>query len=164
MGHHHDEAPVIHANALRGAGVMVLLALLGAGWSSYHGSASVMDPSTAVLEVRPLYFVDRDDGAVVINDPDGEVEVLLSGEGQFVRGVVRALARHRQMSAGGHEAPFNLVHRADGRLSLEDPLTGETIVLNAFGADNLVVFARLLGAEDRVGFQTFIPGRTENEA
>lgn len=160
---HHDEAPVIHKNALRGAGVLVLLTVLGAGWSSWNGPPSVMDPSTAVLEVRELRFVD-DDGAVIVREGDEVIAVLASGEGQFVRGVVRALARHRMLSDVGHEVPFELVHRADGRLSLEDPVTGEAVVINAFGSDNLQAFARLLDAEHRVGFESSMPNSMENEA
>ena len=159
---HHDEAPVIHRNALRGAGVLVLLTVLGAGWSALNGPPSVMDPST-VLEVRDLRFLD-DDGSVVIREGEDVIAVLASGEGQFVRGVVRALARHRMLSEVGREAPFQLVHRADGRLSLEDPVTGQAIVINAFGSDNLQAFARLLDAEERIGFETSIPSSTENEA
>ena len=160
---HHDEAPVIHQNALRGAGVLVLLTVLGAGWSSWNGSPGVMDPTTAVLEVRELRFMD-DDGAVIVQEGDEVLAVLPSGEGQFIRGVVRALARHRMLSDVGREVPFELVHRADGRLSLEDPATGEAIVLNAFGSENLQAFARLLDAEDRVIFESSTPRILENEA
>ena len=160
---HHDEAPVIHRNALRGAGVLVLLTVLGAGWSSWNGPPSIMDPGTAVLEIRELQFVD-DDGAVIVQEGDEVIAVLASGEGQFVRGVVRALARHRMLSDAGREVPFELVHRADGRLSLEDPVTGESIVINAFGSENLQAFARLLEADNRVGFETSFPRTTENEA
>lgn len=160
---HHDEAPVIHKNALRGAGALVLLTILGAGWSAWNGPPSVMDPTTAVLVVRELRFVD-DDGAVIVQEGEDVIAVLASGEGQFIRGVVRALARHRMLSDVGREAPFKLVHRADGRLTLEDPETGEAVVINAFGSANLQAFARLLDAEDRVGFESSIPRTMENEA
>lgn len=162
MGHHHD-SPIIHRNALRGAGLLVVLSLLATSWAVLNGSPGVMDPDTAVLEVRELHFLD-DAGSVLVQEHGAVIAVLPSGEGQFVRGVVRALARHRSLSGVGRERPFELVHRADGRLSLEDPATGQAIVLNAFGSENLRAFARLLGAEGRVGFESSIAVHEENEA
>jgi len=163
MGHHHDEAPVIHANALRGAAVLVLLTIVGCGYSVMFGSAEVMDPST-IVESRTLYFEDGEDGAVIVREGDEIIEVLASGDGQFVRGVLRAMARQRRLSSGGPEEPFTLVHWADGRVSIEDPVSGERVVLNAFGSENLQAFARLLDAEDRIIFLSSNAQRMEKDA
>mgnify|MGYP006276983711 CR=1 FL=1 len=44
----------------------------------------------------------------------------------------------------GAEQPFQLIARADGRLTLADPVTGQRIDLESFGPANAGVFARLL--------------------
>ena len=40
--------------------------------------------------------------------------------------------------------PFELIARADGRLTLLDPATGNRIDLESFGKDNVIEFAVLL--------------------
>ena len=148
MSHHHD-APVIHRNALRGAGLLVVISILAAAVSSWNGPPTVMDPTVPVVESRALRFEDAPGGAVVVRDEIGVVAVYGAGEGQFVRGVVRALARHRRQVPGAEDdlyAAFELQHRSDGRLALVDPVSGERIVVNAFGSENFGAFVELLRA------------------
>ena len=68
----------------------------------------------------------------------------MQGEGGFLRGALRVMARERRMRGLGGEAPFELVGRADGRLTLLDPATGQRIDLEAFGPTNAGAFAALL--------------------
>ena len=56
---------------------------------------------------------------------------------------LRALARERQRASLGQEAPFWLIGRTDGRLTLQDPSTGQRIDLESFGPSNAAVFASL---------------------
>ena len=93
-------------------------------------------------------FEDRDDGAVV--DPRGRGPPRRRG----VRGRARAscaarcagFARTRHLENLGPEAPFRLAAWSDGRLTLDDPATGQHVELLAFGPTNAGVFARLLEA------------------
>jgi putative photosynthetic complex assembly protein len=59
---------------------------------------------------------------------------------------LRALARERQKRDLGAGPAFELIARADGRLTLNDPATGERLDLESFGPTNAAVFARLLTA------------------
>ena len=77
--------------------------------------------------------------------PDSPVAVLPSGEGGFVRGVLRGLARERRAHDIGSQPPFVLTRWSNGLLSLEDPETGRRVDLNAFGHTNKGAFARFLG-------------------
>jgi putative photosynthetic complex assembly protein len=59
------------------------------------------------------------------------------------------LVRERKRQGLGPEQPFALIGRADGRLTLVDPATGQVIDLESFGPTNASVFARLLAAPTR---------------
>lgn len=103
--------------------------------------------STAeVLAVRHLTFTDQPDGSVIVKDAeaDTQVEVFAPGTNNFARGILRALARQRRMQDVGPEEPFRLTRLADGRLTLDDPATGERIDLGSFGSTNTADFVRLL--------------------
>ena len=78
----------------------------------------------------------------------GRVAALLLAE---LRGVdeevalaLRALARERKIRGLDGSQPFLLIGRADGRLTLEDPATGQRIDLESFGPMHAGTFARLL--------------------
>ena len=45
--------------------------------------------------------------------------------------------------------PSELIGRADGRLTLEDPTTGRRVDLESFGPTNAGVFAQLLVARNQ---------------
>lgn len=143
MSHHHD-TPVIDRRMIRAAAVLVLVSVVGAAYARITGDATVTDPRSQIVQMRALHFEDRADGAVVVRDGTEAIAVFESGEGGFVRGALRALARYRRLDGGSvQDAPIELIHWLDGRVSLEDPETGESIVLNAFGPDNLRPFAKL---------------------
>ncbi|MGF1549877.1 MAG: photosynthetic complex assembly protein PuhC [Sphingomonadaceae bacterium] len=101
---------------------------------------------TGLVERRSLRFLDRADGAVLIEDAATGERVAIVGEegGGFIRGVMRGLARERRMYGAGARPPFELALWEDGALSLTDSVTGRVIELGGFGADNRAAFARLL--------------------
>ncbi|WP_374942213.1 photosynthetic complex assembly protein PuhC [Sphingomonas sp.] len=104
----------------------------------------------APVTSRDLRFLDRADGAVVIQDArTGAVaSVIRPGEKTgFIRGVMRGLARERHQRGLGAATPFNLTLWRDGELSLTDLATGRSIELTAFGTTNRATFAALLGPE-----------------
>jgi putative photosynthetic complex assembly protein len=96
---------------------------------------------------RNLRFIDRADGAVVIQDADKGDDASVIEPGQktgFIRGVMRGLARERRMRGIGAQPPFNLSLWRDGELSLTDTATGRSIELTAFGSTNRASFLVLL--------------------
>jgi putative photosynthetic complex assembly protein len=94
---------------------------------------------------KQLRFEDRSDGAIaVISASDGRVVKVIEGEAGFVRGILRAMARERRIKEVNQTIPFELIARADGRLTLLDPATGNRIDLESFGKDNVIEFAVLL--------------------
>jgi putative photosynthetic complex assembly protein len=98
---------------------------------------------------RDLIFADRGDGAVVItNADDHHLLTVMTGQNGFLRGTLRGMARARRSDDVGPAAPFRLTAWSDGRLTLDDPSTGRHIELEAFGPDNVAVFARILALRE----------------
>lgn len=99
--------------------------------------------------MRDLRFADRADGAIVVMEGSSEevVDVMEPGDDGFVRGVVRALARERRRLEIGPDAPFRMVAWSDGRLSIEDTVTGHRAeLMGTFGSTNTESALRLLQA------------------
>lgn len=132
--------------ALLAAGGLVALALLAAAAGRWLGAGMVETPSAPPAVSRELRFEDRDDGGVLVLDAaDGRVVAAIeSGEGGFIRGVLRGLARERRSQGIGPEPPFSLQLTAGGELFLADPATSQLVNLNAFGPTNAGAFLRLL--------------------
>lgn len=146
---HDHQDPRVPRGVLIAAGALLLLTI---GLAAAARSARLAEEAEAppdpppVVEVS-LRFEDRDDGAVVIKDPDGaEVEVLAPQTNGFVRGVLRGMFRTRKLEGLDAEAPFVLSREADGRFLLADPTTGREVELRSFGETNYEAFARLLDA------------------
>ncbi len=114
------------------------------------GGVGTQTPAQVAVESLQLRFEDRQDGAVVVYEAreDRLLTVLEPGDGSFVRGVLRGLARERRRQDIGARPPFRLVRWADGHLSLEDPSTSQEIALNSFGPSNAQAFAEILMAKD----------------
>jgi putative photosynthetic complex assembly protein len=94
---------------------------------------------------KQLRFEDRSDGSIaVVSASDGRLVKVIEGEAGFVRGILRAMARERRIKEVNQTIPFELIARADGRLTLVDPATGNRIDLESFGKDNVIEFAVLL--------------------
>lgn len=134
---------------------IVCLALTSAIAGSMADIGAVRAPDVAIVQERGLRFsaaagLDALAGEIAVIDAASGAEALvLADEGDgFIRGVLRALARDRMLSAlPTTEADAQLVLWADGRLSIRDLATNTEIELSGFGADNRAAFQRLLAGE-----------------
>jgi putative photosynthetic complex assembly protein len=130
-------------------GVVLLAVLVAVGLARWSG----LDPRTPDADVqwqRALQFNDLPDGDITVLDAKNQQPVArFSGEQGFLRSTLRALARERHREKIGADAPFLLIGRTDGRLTLLDPTTQQRIDLESFGPSNAAVFAglRLAGQE-----------------
>jgi putative photosynthetic complex assembly protein len=126
---------------------LLLAAIVAAGMARQSDAGARVADAPAVV-ARSLLFSDRPDGGVDVTDAvTGRAVAEIQGEAGFLRGALRALTRERRMRSIGPQAPFELVARADGRLTLADPATGRRIDLESFGPANAGVFSRLLDLE-----------------
>jgi putative photosynthetic complex assembly protein len=117
------------------------------------GHRAPTDPATTgarPMATRDLRFADRADGAVTITDArtGATVETLAPGTEGFVRGGMRGLARERLRAGVGTDVAFRLSTWPDGRITLQDMGTGNTMELHAFGRTNAEAFLKLLTTEE----------------
>lgn len=123
---------------------LVAVSLIGAVIGRGTDAGTIQPAGSAVTQ-RELRFEDRSDGAVIVYaGADSRPLDVLTGENGFLRGTLRGLARARRMEGASPAAPFRLTAWSSGGLTLDDPVTGRRIELEAFGPTNTAVFARLL--------------------
>jgi putative photosynthetic complex assembly protein len=124
-------------------GAVLLVVLVGVAGVRLSGT-----PIREPVAQRSLRFEDRRDGSVAVLDAStGQQIESIQGEAGFLRGALRAMARERRKQGLGSQPAFELIARADGRLTLSDPATGERVDLESFGPTNAGVFRRLLTAQ-----------------
>jgi putative photosynthetic complex assembly protein len=134
---------------LRLAATMALLVFTLAIGASQFGWFRDPAPASAVLFARTFVFADRPDGGVDVRDVEkGGVVVytLPNTQNGFVRGALRALARSRRLAGIGPEAPFTLTRYEDGRFTLYDPSTDQSVEIGSFGPTQVEAFQELLVA------------------
>lgn len=131
---------------LLAAGALILIALIGVTTVRFTGVGAVQVPDAAAVTVKEFLFEDRSDGSIAILDARNRVQVasVAPESNGFLRGTMRGLARERKRQGVGADVAFQLVGRADGRLTLIDPGTKRRVDLESFGPTNAEVFAKLM--------------------
>jgi putative photosynthetic complex assembly protein len=133
---------------LGGVGLMLAGLIAGAGFTHHSIRPTEVPVSTPVQE-RDFVFKDRGDGAITVWDAkNGQLVTTLVGQNGFLRATLRGLAQQRKREDNDEQTPFHLTQWADGRLTLDDPVTARHVELEAFGATNEDVFAQLLMHKD----------------
>ncbi|MDP3872524.1 MAG: photosynthetic complex assembly protein PuhC [Methyloversatilis sp.] len=125
-------------------GAMLLVVLLAVTTVRLSGM-NISVPDAAAVAIRDLRFEDRADGSIAVIDARSGAELeSIVGEQGFIRGTLRGLARERKRQGIGADVAFQLVGRADGRLTLIDPATNRRVDLDSFGPTNAGAFVKLL--------------------
>jgi putative photosynthetic complex assembly protein len=143
MSTHLTARPTLPLAAL---GALVLVSVLGVGAVRLAGVSPQQIADAATVSTRQLKFEDRADGGIAVRDArtGAVLDTIAPGTNGFLRSAMRGLVRERKRQGLGAEQPFELLGRADGRLTLVDPGTGRRIDLESFGPSNAAVFVRLL--------------------
>jgi putative photosynthetic complex assembly protein len=125
---------------------LVLCCVVGVSAVRLAGISPQQQADAATISSRQLRFADLPDGSIAVLDAhSGAVlHTVAPGTNGFLRSTMRGLVRERKRQGLGPATPFELLGRADGRLTLVDPGTGRRIDLESFGEGNAAVFARLL--------------------
>jgi len=118
------------------------LAIVGAAVVSDRPTTGKPQPA-AVVEEKWVILEGRDAQAVVVRNPDGTILADLP-HGGFITVIQNGMARERLVHRIEGNPPMRIVRYANGRLVAEDPATGWSAELYAFGADNKAAFERLL--------------------
>jgi putative photosynthetic complex assembly protein len=129
-------------------GIVILLVLV---FINSRDLSQVREPDAAPTQVLLLRFEDRPDGSIaVIHYKTGREIDSVKGEAGFVRGTLRGLAQERKRKGLDSGPPFELIYRADGRLTLSDTATGRMVDLESFGPINAGTFFKLFNASQEV--------------
>ncbi len=136
--------------ALVAAMALVVFAFSAVAFGRYTGTGLVLTPQASPAEVRELRFETKPGNAIVVKDnrTDRMVALLPPDKDGFIRGVLRGLVRGRAVNRATGAEVYALTRWSDGRLSIEDTVTGDRFDLNSFGVDNLEAFARLLKSRE----------------
>lgn len=132
--------------ALRVAVAMVALTFTMAFLASQFGIFKSPDVYENPVAQRALSFADAADGGILVrDDATGEVALTLpAGTNGFLRGALRAMADRRRIAQKSPDAPFLLTAWGDGRVTIEDPETGERVAVSSFGPTQVRSFVALL--------------------
>lgn len=132
------------------AWAVVALAVLAAAFGRYGGIGTLSVPASPAVQAQDFLFTDTRDGSITVLTAADRQPVLVVplGEGGFMRGLMRGLARDRKMRGLGPDLPFRIERRQNGLVILMDLATGREIVLGSFGQTNLEAFSRLLHNKD----------------
>jgi putative photosynthetic complex assembly protein len=135
---------MIPKGLLIGMGLLALSALGLASYASFTDRPLEGVPVTGkVIRERTLILQGHDAQAVTVLDESGAVLADMA-HGGFVTVVQNALATARHRHGVDQSLPVRLVEYEGNRLVLEDPATGESFELYAFGSNNKAAFERLL--------------------
>ena len=96
-----------------------------------------------VIAERDLILEGVSAQAVVVRDIDGTVLLDLP-HGGFITVIQSGMERARRVARVPGNPPMRVVRYDNGRLVAEDPATGWSAELYAFGQDNKAAFERLL--------------------
>jgi putative photosynthetic complex assembly protein len=110
------------------------------------GAGRFDEPDGKILASRSLVFTDAPDGGILVYDGNTSAKVteVAPNTNQFLRGAIRGLARSRRAIKASADAPFVLTQFEDGRLTLDDPATGERVAISSFGPTQVDSFRALL--------------------
>ena len=131
---------------LRVAVTMVAMVFTMAILATQFGIFKSADVYENPVAQRALSFDDAPDGGILVTDGlSGEVALTLPpGTNGFLRGALRAMADRRRVASKSQDAPFLLTAWGDGRITIEDPETGERVAVSSFGPTQVRSFAALL--------------------
>lgn len=149
-------APLIGAAALLG------FAIISVATMRIFGPAAAVAPLDDALESVQLQFEDRPGGVISVFDATTgeEIAELPAGSDNFMRATLRGLVRSRDAQKANERTAFGLYRLSDGRLLLNDPVTGQHVDLWAFGETNANAFARFLPSGTPRMTQRSAAGRT----
>jgi putative photosynthetic complex assembly protein len=132
------------------AASLMVFAIVIAGLGRVTGFGRVETAASSPYWTLQLRFEDRPDGSIAVRDAErGDVfSVVAPGTGGFVRATMRTFAQARKNDDLGAEVPFKLVRWRDGAITLNDPATGRSVELDAFGVDNAGAFAKMFAERE----------------
>ncbi len=141
---HNQKPEMIPTALLRGMFALAVTTLVITAAAVVSDRPTVGQPKPAeVLASRAVILEGQSAQSVTVRNTDGTVLAEMP-HGGFITVIQSAMARERVVHRIEGNPPMNIVRYANGRLVAEDPATGWSAELYAFGAENKAAFERLL--------------------
>ena len=144
-----------------GGGLVMAVSLLAVSSARMGVAPRQAHPASAVAAAYD-FRVSAPDAAgfeTVLSARDGRAVAPLSDKGDdFLPSLVDKLRQERALKGLHGDASFRLVRFADGRVSLQDPVTGRELNLESFGSVNEANAARLIAEGQAVDGQASTKG------
>lgn len=139
-----QKADMIPVVLLRAMFALAFTSLVIVTAAVVSGREPVSQPAASEM-VREKWIVlqGKDAQAVTVKNPDGTLLMDLP-HGGFITVIQSGLATERRKHGIDPLKPIRIVEYANGRLVAEDPETGWSVELYAFGGDNKAAFERLM--------------------
>ncbi|MBC2836609.1 photosynthetic complex assembly protein PuhC [Paragemmobacter straminiformis] len=138
------EKEMIPRTLLLGMAALALSSLALVSYSVATGRSHVGVPDAGTVTARTQIVLEGLSAqAVIVKRPDGTVLADLP-HGGFITVIQSGMARERLVHHVQGNPPIDIVRYDNGRLVAEDPATGWSAELYAFGSDNRAAFERLL--------------------
>jgi putative photosynthetic complex assembly protein len=132
---------------LRGMALLALSTLLITSYAVYTGRPPAAIPQASrMVQEKWIILEGRSAQSVIVRNTDGSVLLDLP-HGGFITVIQSGVATERRKSGIDPLLPVRIVKYANGRLVAEDPETGWSAELYAFGGDNKAAFERLLATK-----------------
>jgi putative photosynthetic complex assembly protein len=143
-GFHSRNPEMVPKALLLGMLALALASLAIVSFAALTGREPVAQPAAAaVLREKWVVLEGLSAQAVIVRNTDGSVLLDLP-HGGFVTVIQSGIHTERRKHGVDQTKPVRIVEYANGRLVAEDPETGWSAELYAFGADNKAAFERLL--------------------
>jgi putative photosynthetic complex assembly protein len=139
----HDMVPLFLVRAMFALMFAALAIVAYAQWADVPQSAVYQE--TPVVSQIDVQFVSSREGVSTVFDMDGN-QIAASGDDKmgFIGVIGIAVRREREVSGFANDAPLTILKRESGTYGILDPLTGWSMELIGYGADNVAAFAKLL--------------------
>jgi putative photosynthetic complex assembly protein len=143
-GYRSRDPELVPRMLLRGMLALALASLAITTFAVVTGREPVAQPQPAEM-VREKWVVMEglSAQAVIVRNTDGSVLLDLP-HGGFITVIQSGIFTERRKHKVDQTLPVRIVEYANGRLVAEDPATGWSAELYAFGAENKAAFERLL--------------------
>ncbi len=143
-GFHSQNPETVPKKLLVGMAALALSTLAITSFAAFTGREPVAQPQAAeVVREKWIVMEGLSAQAVIVRNTDGTVLLDLP-HGGFVTVIQSGIYTERRKHGVDQTKPVRIVEYANGRLVAEDPETGWSAELYAFGADNKAAFERLL--------------------
>ncbi len=129
---------------LRAMALLAVCSLVVVSAAVVSGRPTVAQPeAAAVVREKWIILEGLSAQAVIVRNTDGSVMMDLP-HGGFITVIQSGIFTERRKHGVDQTKPVRIVEYANGRLVAEDPETGWSAELYAFGGDNKAAFERLL--------------------